>query len=185
MQTQVQSSPAHSIIQNEKATPYFPQAHNCTSLFTNLTSSPGLNAGNPIYGHPSHLNASPSAQLPHEPTLPCTVKSTSARSSACSLARLESACARLAASSAFRRSARPQLQSLQARRRLVLGRHASAVRYVSIARADQKENIRKNVRMFNGFILSSSVNSESGSILSARASSALLGIPMSSSSSSS
>jgi hypothetical protein len=100
----------------------------CTSLFTNRTSSPGLNAGSPIYGHPSHLNASPSAQFPHDPTLPCTVKSTSARSSACNLARLASALERLAASSALSRSARPQLQSLQARRRLVLGLQASAVR---------------------------------------------------------
>jgi hypothetical protein len=105
--------------------------HNCTSLFTSLTSSPGLNAGSPMYGHPSHLNASPSAQFPHEPTLPCTVKSTSARSSACSLARLASAFERLAASSALSRSARPQLQSLQARRRLVLGLQASAVCCVS------------------------------------------------------
>ena len=103
-------------------------SQSCTSLFTNLTSSPGLNAGSPMYGHPSHLNASPRAQFPHDPTLPCTVKSTSARSSACSLARLASALERLAASSALSRSARPQLQSLQARRRLVLGLQASAVR---------------------------------------------------------
>lgn len=108
--------------------------HNCTSLFTNLTSSPGLKAGRPIYGHPSHLKASPRAQLPQDPTLPWTVKSTSARSSACSLARFASALERLAASSALSRSARPQLQSLQARRRLVLGLHASAVKVlVSIA----------------------------------------------------
>jgi hypothetical protein len=44
-----------------------------------------------------------------------------------SLARFASASARVALSSAARRSARPQLQSLQARRRFVLGLHASAV----------------------------------------------------------
>jgi hypothetical protein len=41
----------------------------------------------------------------------------------------------------------------------------------------------RDLRMFNGFNRSSSVSSESGSILSARSNSSLLGISMSSSSS--
>jgi len=46
-----------------------------------------------------------------------------------SLSRAASAVARLAASSASRRAARPQVQSLQARRRLpVFGRHSGAVK---------------------------------------------------------
>ena len=103
--------------------------HNCTSSLSNRTSSPGLKAGNPIYGHPSHRNASPNAQFPHEPTLPCTVKSTSARSSAFSFASAWSALERLAASSASSFSARPQVQSLHARLRLpVLGRHSGATK---------------------------------------------------------
>jgi hypothetical protein len=135
-----------------------------------------------MYGHPSHLNASPRAQLPQEPTLPCTVKSTSARSSACSLARFASAFWRFAASSALSRSARPQLQSLQARRRLVLGLHASAV-FVLVLVKNEFVCFDYDLRMFNGFNLSSSVSNESGSILSARSSSSLLGISISSSSS--
>ena len=79
-----------------------------------------------MYGQPSHRNASPSAQLPQEPTLPWTVKSTSVRSFALSFARLASAFARVALSSASIRCARPQEQSLQARRRLVFGLQASA-----------------------------------------------------------
>jgi hypothetical protein len=162
-------------------------SQSCTSLFTNLTSSPGLNAGSPMYGQPSHLNASPKAQFPHDPTLPWTVKSTSARSSACSLARLASALERFAASSALSRSARPQLQSLQARRRLVLGLQASALLCVStreiIDRLTCLFLAGQHLRIFNGFNRSSSVSSESGSILSARSSSSLLGISISSSSS--
>jgi len=80
-----------------------------------------------MYGQPSHLKASPSAQLPHDPTLPLTVKSTSFKSLALNFARSASALVRLALSSAWRRSARPQVQSLQARRRLVLGLQASAI----------------------------------------------------------
>lgn len=46
-----------------------------------------------------------------------------------SLSRAAAAVARLAASSASRRAARPQVQSLQARRRLpVFGRHSGAVK---------------------------------------------------------
>lgn len=107
-----------------------PPSQSCTSSPNNLTSSPGLNAGRPIYGQPSHRKASPSAQLPQLPTFPLTVKSTSARSSACSLARFWSAEARLARSSASSRWARPQVQSLQARRRFLLpagGRQEGAV----------------------------------------------------------
>ena len=103
--------------------------YSCTSLFNNRTSSPGLKAGIPMYGHPSHRNASPNAQFPQLPTLPCTVKSTSAKSSAPSLRVLSvlSALLRLVASSASIFSFRPQVQSLQARRRLPdLGRHSAA-----------------------------------------------------------
>ena len=56
---------------------------------------------------------------------------------------------------------------------------------VSLAQ-NEKRGVKRegaNIRMFNGFILSSSVSRESGSIFSARASSALLGISKSSSSS--
>jgi hypothetical protein len=60
--------------------------YNCTSFCNILTSSPGLKGGNPTYGHPSHRNASPKAQFPHEPTFPFTVKSTSVRSLTPSLA---------------------------------------------------------------------------------------------------
>lgn len=105
------------------------RVQSCTSLFNSLTSSPGLKAGSPIYGQPSHRNASPKAQLPHEPTLPCTVKSTSVRSLEVSFARLASASWRLALSSASIRCASPQVQSLQARRLFVLGLHASAGGY--------------------------------------------------------
>lgn len=116
--------------------------YNCTSSLISLTSSPGLNAGSPMYGHPSHRNASPKEQFPQLPTFPCTVKSTSASSSAFSFAaegavveadewslfRAASAVVRLVASSASSRAARPQVQSLQARRRLpVFGRHSGAV----------------------------------------------------------
>jgi len=107
------------------------QPYNCTSLFSNLTSSPGVNAGSPIYGHPSQRNASPRAQLPQLPTLPWTVKSTSARSSWSSFRLLKalSAEARFAASSASIFSFMPHVQSLQARRRLpYLGRHSGAVK---------------------------------------------------------
>jgi hypothetical protein len=110
-------------------------SYNCTSLLSSLTSSPGLKAGIPIYGQPLQRNASPRLQFPHEPTFPCTVKSTSVRSSAPSFSVLScaSAVARLAASSAAIRSARPQEQSLQARRRLpTLGTHSGAVRIVSL-----------------------------------------------------
>ena len=103
--------------------------YNWISLLSNRTSSPGLNAGRPMYGHPSHLNASPSAQFPQLPTFPCTVKSTSARSSASNFRELSALSAeeRLAASSASIFSFIPQVQSLQARRRLPgLGWHSSA-----------------------------------------------------------
>lgn len=95
--------------------------HNCTSSSCNLTTSPFLNAGKPMYGHPSQRKASPNAQLPQLPTFPFTVKSTSARSPAFNFARFWSAAERLAASSASSRCARPQVQSLQARRRLPVG----------------------------------------------------------------
>lgn len=134
-----------------------------------------------MYGHPSHLNASPSAQLPHEPTLPCTVKSTSFKSLALSFARFASASARLALSSASIRCARPHVQSLQARRRLVLGLQASA-RGTSACAKDLYYP-GGYLRMFKGFLRSSSVSNESGSILSALSSSSLLGISISSSSS--
>lgn len=132
-----------------------PIHYSCTSSFINRTSSPGLNAGSPIYGHPSHLKASPSAQLPQLPTLPCTVKSSSIRSSApsfavagaplevafgppfalavapflpCSSPSAESAACRFARSSASIFAARPHVQSLQALRRLpALGWHSGAV----------------------------------------------------------
>ena len=107
-----------------------PTIYNWISLFNSLTSSPGLNAGSPIYGHPSHRKASPSAQFPQLPTLPCTVKSTSSsRSSAPNFIVLSalSASVRFAASSASSCSFIPQVQSLQARRRLpALGRHSGA-----------------------------------------------------------
>jgi hypothetical protein len=120
------------------------------SSFKSLTSSPGLKAGNPMYGQPSHLKASPKApirsqfyftdlkkkqylQLPQLPTLPFTVKSTSAKSSAWSLSVLSawSALARLALSSASSFWAKPHVQSLQARRRLALGLHSVAVEEIS------------------------------------------------------
>lgn len=115
--------------------------YNCTSLSNNITSSPGLNAGNPIYGHPSHLNASPRLQFPQLPTFPGTVKSTSAKSSDCNLRVLRAASAleRLAASSASRRWARPQVQSLQARRRLALGLHSVAVGGYELVCYDHRE----------------------------------------------
>jgi hypothetical protein len=103
--------------------------YSCTSLLSNLTSSPGLKAGMPIYGQPSQRKASPRLQFPHDPTFPCTVKSTSARSSAPSLRVLScaSAVSRLAASSAASFCARPQVQSLHALRRLpTLGAHSGA-----------------------------------------------------------
>ena len=94
---------------------------------SNLTSSPTLKAGNPTYGHPSHRKASPNAQFPQLPTFPCTVKSTSAKSSAASFASFSSAAERLAASSAARVAASPHVQSLQARRRFPgRGRHSGA-----------------------------------------------------------
>lgn len=101
--------------------------YNCTSFVNNRTSSPGWKAGRPIYGHPSHLNASPKEQFPQLPTFPLTVKSTSASSSDRNLARFWSASDRLAASSASSRWARPHVQSLHARRRLpAAGRHEAA-----------------------------------------------------------
>lgn len=108
--------------------------YNCTSLFSKRTSSPGLNAGMPMYGQPSHLKASPSEQLPHDPTLPWTVKSISAKSSESSFSALSlvSASSRLALSSAAIFSARPHVQSLQARRRLpTLGIHSGATVVIS------------------------------------------------------
>jgi hypothetical protein len=107
-------------------------AYNWISLFIKRTSSPGLKAGSPMYGHPSHLKASPSAQFPQLPTLPWTVKSTSVRSSAPSfnVSSAWSAVARFAASSASSFSFIPQVQSLQARRRFpALGRHSGAGLY--------------------------------------------------------
>ena len=119
------------------------------SSFKSLTSSPGLKAGSPMYGQPSHLKASPKApirsqfyfhipkrqylQLPQLPTLPFTVKSTSAKSSAWSLSVLSawSALARLALSSASSFCAKPHVQSLQARRRLALGLHSVAMEEIS------------------------------------------------------
>jgi len=71
----------------------------------------------------------PRLQLPQLPTFPCTVKSTSARSSACNFNAFNavSALARRARSSASSFSARPQVQSLQALRRLAFGLQAAAV----------------------------------------------------------
>lgn len=97
-----------------------------------LTSSPGLKAGRPIKGQPSQRNASPKEQLLHEPVFPCTVKSTSSLSSSVlSLRTLRSAFAfwRRSASSASSWAARPQVQSLQARRRFlaVSGWHSAAI----------------------------------------------------------
>jgi hypothetical protein len=116
-------------------TPATVAVYNCTSLFSNLTSSPGLNAGMPIYGQPSHRNASPKLQFPQLPTFPWTVKSTSARSSESSFTALSlracscaSALERVAASSAAILSASPQVQSLHARRRFpTRGAHSGAV----------------------------------------------------------
>lgn len=73
-------------------------------------------------------------QFPHDPTFPWTVKSTSARSSAPSfkVCSLVSASARFAESSAAIRSARPQVQSLQARRLLLFGMHSAAMKIVSL-----------------------------------------------------
>lgn len=100
-----------------------------------------------MYGHPSHLNASPSAQLPQLPTLPGTVKSISDKSFTPSLAAAGaappllicieasalSAASRLALSSASSRWASPQVQSLQALLRLpTLGKHSAAAVVVSV-----------------------------------------------------
>lgn len=112
---------------------YFPLHHqikckpiyNWATSFKIWTSCPGLKAGRPRYGQPAQRKASPRAQLPQEPVvLPSTVKSNSVKSSDCSLStsRFLSALARRSLSSASRRSARPHVQSLQARRlRPVLG----------------------------------------------------------------
>lgn len=103
--------------------------YSCTSLFRRRTSSPGRKAGMPMYGQPSQRKASPRLQLPHEPTLPWTVKSSSARSSASSLSALSccSAVERLPASSPAIFSASPHVQSLHARRRLpTRGMHSGA-----------------------------------------------------------
>lgn len=96
--------------------------HSCTVSLIIRTSSPGLNGGSPMYGHPSHRNASPSEQLPHDPVFPCTVKSTSSFSSSdfsFSTFRSLSACACRVESSASSRLDSPQVQSLQARRRFL------------------------------------------------------------------
>jgi hypothetical protein len=70
----------------------------------------------------------PRLQLPQLPTLPWTVKSTSARSSACSLSVFNalSASARFCLSSNSSLSARPQVQSLQALLLLAFGLHSVA-----------------------------------------------------------
>lgn len=105
--------------------------HSWATSFRIWTSWPGLKAGRPIYGHPSHRKASPSAQLPQEPVLPWTVKSNSSKSSDCSIITFSSlsALARRSVSSASSRSASPHVQSLQARRlRPVLGWHSGAGR---------------------------------------------------------
>ncbi|KAH3659663.1 hypothetical protein OGATHE_005708 [Ogataea polymorpha] len=47
---------------------------------SSVTTWPGLNAGRPRNGHPSHLNASPKAHELHPPVLPSIVKSTSVMS---------------------------------------------------------------------------------------------------------
>lgn len=107
-----------------------PSTQSWTSLFRSLTSSPGLNAGRPMYGHPSHRKASPRAQLPQLPSFPCTVKSTSAKSppSNFMLSSALSAFALLPASSSSIFRAKPQVQSLQARRRFpAFGRHSGAI----------------------------------------------------------
>lgn len=122
--TKGHSIPNHVLYSNASQMIY-----NCTSLFRSLTSSPGLKAGIPIYGHPSQRNASPKLQFPQEPTFPCTVKSTSARSSASSFRALSCASALdlVLASSAAILSANPHVQSLQARRRLpAFGAHSGA-----------------------------------------------------------
>lgn len=82
-----------------------------------------------MYGHPSHRNASPSAQLPQLPSFPWTVKSTSASSLAPNfiVSNAASALARLASSSSRSLSASPQVQSLHALRRFpAFGRHSGA-----------------------------------------------------------
>ena len=70
----------------------------------------------------------PRLQFPQLPTFPSTVKSTSARSSACSFIVFNawSALSLFALSSASSFCASPQVQSLQARRRLALGLHSVA-----------------------------------------------------------
>jgi len=116
--------------------------YNCTSLLSSRTSSPGLKAGIPMYGQPSQRKASPRLQFPHEPTLPRTVKSTSARSSAPSLRvwSCASAFTRVTASSAAIFSARPHVQSLHARRRFpTRGAHSGAAK--SLAGAFAKKII--------------------------------------------
>ena len=122
----------HEIQSNQTPPETKAKPHSCTVSLIILTSSPGLNGGSPIYGQPSHRNASPSWQLLHEPVLPCTVKSISSfRSSDLSLRTFRSASAlfRRDSSSAASFLSRPQVQSLQGRRRFlaVLGSHSFAV----------------------------------------------------------
>lgn len=94
--------------------------YNCTSPLKIFTSSPGLNAGKPMYGQVEQRKASPREQLLQEPVFPLTVKSSSLRSSVFSLKAsesLESALLRRSRSSSSRRSERPHVQSLQGLRR--------------------------------------------------------------------
>ncbi len=95
----------------------------------------------PVLYVPSQRNASPSEQELHEPVLPWTVKSSSDVSSTLSLRTLSclSALARRAASCFSRRSARPQVQSAQARRFFPgWGRHSGAIR-ARLARLSKKK----------------------------------------------
>lgn len=114
-----------SCVTDPQRTPIYSWA----TSFKICTSWPGLNAGRPRYGHPSQRKASPSAQLPQEPVLPWTVKSSSFKSPVSSFITFKflSAVSRRSLSSASRRSARPHVQSLQAFRLLpVFGWHSGA-----------------------------------------------------------
>lgn len=147
--------------------------HSCTSSFIIFTSSPGLNGGNPTYGHPSHLNASPSEQLPHDPVFPCTVKSVSSSSSSgCSLRMLSflfaSALRELSSASSWLES--PQEQSLQAFRRFlaIVGLHpfAGIVSGLFKQKRAGKRGRRGHVRSWTGRVKSSSDSNSSSSISS-------------------
>lgn len=135
-ETRLSQGREHAVARTANASHFPPKLrhgsddHSWISLLSSRTSSPGLKAGSPMYGQPSQRKASPRAQFPQLPTLPWTVKSTSARSFVSSFMVLSalSAASRLALSSASICCASPQVQSLHARLRFpTFGRHSGAV----------------------------------------------------------